>query len=196
VPNAALRVRIAGVEPVAEAPAAVASAPAPAAPAAPAAGNNVMTEFRNRLVKELQLDAAQTEKVDAIYASARPKFLQLRELAEAERPKARERIMAEVRARIADVLTAEQKKRYAGLQAELAGRTVTRGRLYLLGEDGRPRAYNVRLGISDGTSTELLLLPNSPEAALFKEGTAVITGTVTPGAPATPSRQTGPRMMF
>ncbi|MCZ8292532.1 MAG: efflux RND transporter periplasmic adaptor subunit [Hylemonella sp.] len=201
MPNAALRVRIAGVEPAAPAassaspaPTDAASAPAPAT-AAPAAGN-ALTEIRNRLVRELQLDAAQTGKVDAIYASARPKFMALRELPEADRSKARERITADIRARIAEVLTPEQKKRYAEMQAELAGRTITRGRIYVLGADGKPKALNVRLGITDGSQTELVVGPNSPEAAELKEGASVITGvsgaaggTARPGA-------TGPRMMF
>lgn len=200
VPNSALRVRIAGVEPAADAPAAGASAPVPAA-AAPAGGSgNVAagaTELRNRLVKDLQLNAGQTEKLDAIFASNRPKFAPLRELPEAERAKARERIMADTRARITDILNPEQKKRYAAMQAELAGRTVTRGRIYVLGEDGRPVAYNVRLGITDGTSTELLVGPNSPEAAVLKEGAQVITATIAPGAPtSTTPRPAGPRMMF
>jgi HlyD family secretion protein len=196
VPNSALRVRIAGVEPAPEAPAAGASAPS-AAPASPAAAGAAATELRNRLVKDLQLNAAQTEKVDAIFAANRPKFMQLRDLPEAERAKARERIMADTRARITDVLNPEQKRRYAAMQAELAGRTVTRGRLYVPGEDGKPAAYNVRLGITDGTSTELLVFPNAPEAAVLKEGAAVITGTVAPGSPATPAaRPAGPRMMF
>jgi HlyD family secretion protein len=201
-PNSALRVRIAGLEPATAAPATAASAPAPtpsaASPGAPAAGNNAMSELRNRLVKDLQLNAAQTEKVDAIFASNRPKFVQMRELAEAERAKARERIMADVRARIAEVLNAEQKKRYAAMQAELAGRTVTRGRIYVMGEDGKPVAYNVRLGITDGTSTELLLSPNAPEAAALVEGTAVITSTVSAGAPGAGGARppSGPRMMF
>lgn len=201
MPNAALRVRIAGVEPAA--PAASSASPAPtdaasapaAATAAPAAGN-ALTEIRNRLVRELQLDAAQTGKVDAIYASARPKFMALRELPEADRSKARERITADIRARIAEVLTPEQKKRYAEMQAELAGRTITRGRIYVLGADGKPKALNVRLGITDGSQTELVVGPNSPEAAELKEGASVITGvsgaaggTARPGA-------TGPRMMF
>lgn len=202
VPNAALRVRITGVEPAAEAPAGAASAPAAAAPAAtpPAAGqgNGPVTEFRNRLVKELQLNAAQTEKVDAIYASVRPKFMQMRDMPEAERAKARERINADVRARIGDVLTAEQKTRYAAMVAEAAGRTVTRGRIYLMGEDGRPKAFNARLGITDGTSTELIVPQNSHDAAELKEGAAVITGTVGAGAAGTSARPAtpGPRMMF
>lgn len=196
VPNAALRVRITGVEPAAPAPLDAVSAPA-AAPATPAAGaGNAMTEFRNRLVRELKLDTAQTEKVDAIYASARPRFMQLRELPEAERSKARERITADIRARIAEVLTPEQKKRYAEIQAEAAGRTITRGRLYVPGADGKPRALSVRLGITDGTHTELLVGPNAPEAAELREGASVITG-VTGGSTATPARQGGaPRMMF
>jgi HlyD family secretion protein len=205
VPNAALRVRIAGVEPAppaaqASTPQAEASAPATSA-AAPATGpgaGGAATEFRNRLVAELKLDAAQTEKVDAIYASTRPKFMQLRDLPEAERAKARERLTADIRARISELLTPEQKPRYATMVAEAASRTSARGRIYLLGEDGKPKAFNARLGITDGTSTELIVPANSPDAAELKEGASVITGTVTPGAPATPARPatTGPRMMF
>lgn len=198
VPNSALRVRIAGVEPAAESPAAAASAPA--APAAPAAGTPgaAATELRNRLVKELQLSTPQTEKLDAIFASNRPKFMQLRELPEADRAKARERILADTRARITDILNPEQKKRYAAMQAEMAGRTVARGRVYALDAAGKPVAYNVRLGITDGTSTELLVAPNSPEAAVLKEGGAVITGTVSANAPASGGARppAGPRMMF
>ncbi len=192
VPNAALRVRIAGVE-----PAAPATAPQDAPPAAaPAAGGtNPLAEFRNRLVRELQLDAAQTEKVDAIYASARPKFMQLRELPEAERTRARERITADIRARIAEVLTPEQKKRYAEMQAEQAGRTITRGRIYVPDALGRPKALNVRLGITDGTQTELIVAPGSPEAAELQEGATVITG-VSGGAATAPRPGGAPRMMF
>lgn len=195
VPNAALRVRITGVEPAAPAATAAPAASAPAA--APAAGaGNVLSEFRNRLVQELQLTPAQTEKVDAIYAAARPKFMQLRELPEAERTKARERITADLRARIAEVLNAEQKQRYAALQAEVAGRAVTRGRLYLPGEGGRPKALSVRLGITDGSSTELIVAPGSPEAAELKEGAAVITGVSGAAAGGARPGGTGPRMMF
>lgn len=206
LPNSALRVRIAGVEPAPEAPKNAAPGeaaapngadkPAAATPAVP--GNGPATEFRNRLVAELKLDAAQTEKVDAIYADARPKFMQLRELPEAERAKARERITADIRGRIGELLSPEQKTRYAALVAETAGRSVMRGRIYVLDEAGKPKALNVRLGITDGTSTELLLAPNAPEAALLKEGAAVITGTVSPGSAGSgrPATTTGPRMMF
>jgi HlyD family secretion protein len=211
LPNAALRVRIAGVEPAAApasgaASAAVAAAPASAAQAAPAApavagpgGANPLTEFRNRLVAELALTPDQTGKVDAIYTEARPRFGALRELPQEERTKARERITADIRARIAELLTPEQKPKYAALIAEVAGRqgSTTRGRIYLQGDDGKPRAYSVRLGISDGTSTELIVGPNAPDADVLKEGAVVITG-VTGGAAPAPARtpMTGPRPMF
>ncbi len=215
VPNAALRVRIAGVEPAAAAagrPASAASgattgeagswsllpqAHAQAAPAAPPAGGaaNPGAEFRNRLVAELKLTPAQVEKVDAIYAQARPRLMQLRDLPAEERPKARERITADIRASIGDVLSAEQKPLYAAMLAEAAARTFTRGRIYLLGDDGKPRAFSVRLGISDGSMTELIVPPGSPEAGQVKEGALVITGVV--GAAAgTPRAPSGPRLPF
>ena len=56
----------------------------------------------------------------------------------------------------------------------------------------------LRLGITDGTSTELIVPAGSPDAGVLKEGAAVIVGTITPGAPAQPARPatTGPRMPF
>ncbi len=185
-------------------PAAPAPAPAPAPEAgaggalgAPGAG--AATEFRNRLVAELALSPSQVEKVDAIYADARPKFGTLRDLPAEERPKARERIMADIRARIGDLLTPEQKPKYAALVAQAASRQSTRGRIYLLGEDGKPVAFNVRLGITDGTSTELIVGPNSPDAAALKEGAVVIVGTITPGSGGSSAPRpaaAGPRMPF
>jgi HlyD family secretion protein len=58
--------------------------------------------------------------------------------------------------------------------AELGGRQTTRGRLYLVDEGGRPKAIDVRLGITDGTATEIVAPPGSPAAALLTEGTEVI----------------------
>ena len=195
VPNSAMRVRIAGVEPAA-APASspasatsgaaadtasAATAPAPASASSAPGGAGGPSEFRNRVVKELQLDESQTARVDAIYAESRPKFMALRELAAEERGKARDRISADIRARIADVLTPEQKTKFAGLVAEAASRTSTRGRIYLMDDEGKPKAYNVRLGITDGTSTELMVNPNGPDANVFKEGASVIIGLQTQG---------------
>jgi HlyD family secretion protein len=210
VPNAALRVRIAGVEPAADAApssgagSAPASSPSPAPTPAPnpsaSGGGGPGAEFRNRLNTELQLTPEQKEKVDAIYAEARPKFMQLRELPESDRSKARERITSEIRARVGDVLTAEQKPKYAAMVAETSSRTSTRGRIYVMDADGKPKALNVRLGISDGSSTELLVFPNSPQAADLQEGAKVITGILGgagSGSGGSPKPATaGPRMLF
>jgi HlyD family secretion protein len=217
IPNAALRVRIAGVEPAATGasparpgsgassttgssggfswlPQAVAQ---PAGSASPAAGpSGGAAEFRARLATELQLTPAQLQKVDAIYADVRPRFMQLRDLPAEERSKARERISADIRTRIGDLLTPEQKPKYAAILAEAGSRTTTRGRIYLLGDDGKPKAFNVRLGITDGTSTELIVGSNSPDAAELKEGAVVVTGVNTAGTSATPARPSGPRMAF
>jgi len=208
VPNAALRVRLPGVEPDKKADGADAKAEqkaeakteaissAPPVPAASAAaGSNPATEFRNKLVAELKLDAAQVEKVDAIYTEARPRFMALRDLSAEDRPKARERITADIRARIGDVLTPAQKTQYAALVAENAGRQSTRGRVFLLGADGKPKAHDVRLGLSDGSATELLVRPGSPEADALAEGATVITGLPTTAAPTKPAAG-GPRPPF
>ena len=203
VPNAALRVRIPGVEPPAEAASAAASVPAAPrdmATAPPAGGGGPggpLREFRERLVQELALTPDQQAKVDAISADLRPRFAELRGLPEDERPKARERILADLRARIGEQLSDAQKPRYQALLAELGGRQqATRGRLYRLGEDGKPVAMNVRLGITDGVATELLIAPGSPAAALLKEGTEVVTGAQFPAAPAGARPGGGPRAPF
>ena len=110
--------------------------------------------------------------------------------------KARERISAEVRARIGDLLTPEQKPGYAAILAESAGRATTRGRIYLLADDGKPRAFNVRLGITDGTSTELIVPPGSPDAADLKEGADGDHRRQHPRRARHGARPSGPRMPF
>ncbi len=162
-----------------------------------ASSGGPLGELRNRLVSELQLSADQQQKLDALLTETRPKFAAMRDAAPEERPKVRERIMAEMRAKVNDFLTPDQKAKYAALQAEMGSRTSSRGRIYLLNQEGKPVAYNVRLGITDGTSTELMIAPNSPHADIFKEGATVITGVSSGAAPAGGNRPpSGPRMPF
>ena len=175
------------------------AAPAVGSGAAGAGGGNPATQFRNQMVAELALTPAQIEKVDAIYADARPKFMTLRDLPQEERGKAREKITAEIRAQLRDQMTPAQKPKFDALVAAAASRQVTRGKIYLMGADGKPKAYNVRLGITDGSSTELIVMPNSPDAAELIEGAAVIVGTVNTGVTAgaaKPAAASGPRMPF
>lgn len=207
VANAALRMKIAGVEPAALPAAATgqggAGGAAPPAMDAGAGGGNPATQFRNLMVGQLALTPAQIEKVDAIYADARPKMMTLRDLPQEERGKAREKITAEIRAQLRDQMTPEQKPKFDALVAASANRQVTRGKIYLMGVDGKPKAYNVRLGITDGSSTELIVSPNSPDSAELIEGAAAIVGTVNTGgtagsssSSARPAGAAGPRMPF
>ena len=149
-------------------------------------------------MNELKLNADQAARVDAIYAEVRPRFGALRDLPPEERPKARDKLMADIRARIGDVLTAEQKVGYATLLAEAASRTSTRGRIYVMDAEGKPKALNVRLGITDGASTELLVSPGSPNAALLVEGATIVIGLQTSAAGVKPAaaRAPTPRMAF
>jgi HlyD family secretion protein len=99
-----------------------------------------------------------------------------------------------LRMRIAGVEPAERAKAPAG-DAPSAGRSAMRGRIYVTGADGKPKALNVRLGVSDGSMTELLLGPN--EAAELQAGTEVIVGTKS-AATGTASKPpgAGPRAPF
>jgi len=209
VPNAALRVRIAGVEPEAGAPrerlgwSLIPSAMAqPAAPQRATSrpgggegrGGGMFGAMRDRLATDLQLTPQQLEKIDAIFAAQRGRMAELRNLPEEERGKARDRLSAEMRAQIAEQLTPEQKTKYQQLAGEMSGRQTTRGRIYLLADNGKPKAYNVRLGVSDGVMTELIA-PHPPEV---KEGATVITAAIGGERPAAPGAQRGggPRAPF
>jgi HlyD family secretion protein len=170
LPNAALRFRPAGAaeaKPAAEAPAQQAGGPA-------------VQQFRQRLIAELKPDETQKAKLDEIFEESRQKFARVRDVKmEAERRKHVERIRAETNARIAEILGPEQKVVYERLLGELGtrGRTAA-GRVWVL-EGGQPRAVDLRLGLTDGTSTEIV-------GAGLPDGAEVIVGLAggTPGAPA------------
>ncbi|MDO8699750.1 MAG: efflux RND transporter periplasmic adaptor subunit [Rhodoferax sp.] len=214
IPNAALRVRIAGVEP---APVPAGAASAAGSPTSQLRGWSWLSEavaqtdrgaggaggglaaMRERLVTELQLSTEQQGKLDAISAGMRPQFMALRDLAEDQRAAARAKVLGEMRGKIADMLTPEQKTKYQIIVAETASRASTRGRIYLLGADGKPRAFNVRLGITDGSSTELIVPAASPEASDLKEGAVVITGIQSAGSAGVGQQRPGataPRLPF
>lgn len=146
---------------------------------------------RERLVVDLKLDADQQTKLDAIFTGMREKFMAVRELPEADRPKASERNRAEIREKIAAMLSDEQKKKYADIVAEQAGRAPTRGRVWFTGEDGKPKALQVRLGLTDGSATEIV-------GGELKEGQEVLVGIVTAGQKGAPpaGAPRGPRLPF
>jgi len=164
VANGALRYRPAGA---AEAK----TAPGPAA--APAAGN-AYQQFRQRVYSELKPDDAQKAKLDQVFDDMRVRLAALRDLPqETDRRKAAERLRGESRARVMELLTDAQKPVYERLVAELggarAGTAAAVGRLWVRGPDGQPVPVEVRTGLTDGTSTELLEGP-------LKAGDEVILG--------------------
>ncbi len=163
VPNAALRVRVPGLDPV------IASAAASASASASASGSAPGTS------------AAQAAAASAPTAASAP-----------------------LTTGAPSTAGAGPRGAAGGETARTAPRTApARGRLHVLGDDGQPRVYPVRLGITDGSMTEVIIPAGSPEEAVLREGAAVIIG-VTGGAAATPgasgaggsSRSGGPRMMF
>jgi HlyD family secretion protein len=164
---------------------------ASAAGAAGAAGGSPLTAFRERLVAELKLDAEQQQRLEPIFAEMRNKFMGLRELPEEARAKASGAIRAELRAKIEDTLKPEQKARYAEIAAEFAGRAgggqTTRGRLWVL-DGGKPRGIDVRVGLSDGTMTEV-------SGDGVSEGLEVVVGQQG-GATSTPAQKGAPPRMF
>lgn len=86
-----------------------------------------------------------------------------------------------------------QPQRAAGVDG--GGRAPTRGRIHILGPDGKPRAFFVRLGVSDGLATELLMGAGTalqPDADLIKEGAEVVISAGKPAGGPTAATRTGP----
>ena len=166
VPNAALRWRPAGGESK--------GGPSDAAPGAQPGGGQgggqAMQQFRGRLVEELKPSETQRAQLEDIFAESRQKFARVRDIrVEADRRREVERIRAETNARIAEILTPEQKPAWERLLSESGRGQSSTGRVWQLVE-GKPKPLDVRLGLTDGTSTELL-------GATLAEGAEVIIGT-------------------
>ncbi len=182
VPNAALRWRPAGT-----ATAKDDAVPSPAA--GPGNGGDAQAR-RQRLVAELKLDASQQARLDEIFAELRNKMIELRDVPEADRRLRGERIRAEVRQKINAMLDGDQQRLYAEIVANETGRaSVGGGRVFVQGADGKPVEVRLRLGLTDGNSTEVV-------GGDVKEGTEVIVGTVGSGAASRPSAGGAPRLPF
>jgi HlyD family secretion protein len=149
VPNAALRFRPAGVD---------AATPTPAEPGAAASGGTPSTDqLRELLIKGLGLTQEQQKKLEPILRDSREQLRGVQGLPEGEW-RWRSRIIREAqRARIRDILTDEQKARYEQITAARGeARSGTAGRVWIIGQDGKPAPIVLTLGLSDGASTEVL----------------------------------------
>jgi HlyD family secretion protein len=182
VANAALRYRPPGV---------AAAKDAEASPAGTGSGGGGDAQARRaRLVDELKLDAAQQARVDEIFADLRGRMAELREIPEADRRTRGERLRGEVRQRINAMLNPEQQKKYAEVVAAETGRaTAGSGRVYVIGSSGKPVEVPLRLGLSDGNSTEVV-------AGDLKDGAEVIVGNIDRNAQASRPTGSAPRLPF
>ena len=143
--------------------------------------------MRERLTKELKLSAEQQAKLETILNDTRDRIRGLTQEDKGERRKQAERLRAESRARIAEMLTPEQRKRYEEMTPARGSRgRVTSGRVWVLDPNGKPRAVSLRLGLTDGSYTEMI-------SGELKEGDQVILGTRADGKS---KQKGGPRFGF
>ena len=174
VANAALRFRPpgeGGSEPAQPRPAAQGAQP-PRTQGTPQGGGGgagqQQEEFRKRLIAELSLTQEQQAKLDAIQAEQRQAFRAMFQGGggdEKAREAQRRRVLAEGREKVKEILTPDQRKKYdamfgapqggGGTQGAVAA-PPTRGRVFIIGPDGKPKAVQVMLGLSDGSSTEIV----------------------------------------
>ncbi|MEK9775294.1 MAG: hypothetical protein VW339_04005, partial [Quisquiliibacterium sp.] len=145
--------------------------------------------LRERLVGELSLSQTQQQQLDAILLGMREKFAAARTAPPAERTKLSERNRAELRQRITEILDAGQRERYQVLLAQASGRQAARGRVFLLDPTGEPRAVQVRVGISDGSFSEV-------SGQGLREGDKVIVGIAGTAGGSAPTRSSGSRLPF
>jgi HlyD family secretion protein len=183
VANAALRFRPPGTD---TAPAAGGRGGAPAASperagAGGGGGRESLANVRERLVRDLKLSDEQQKKLDPILEDSRAQYRGLAGAEGAERQGQAAKIREATRVRIREILTPEQQALYDQTAAArgAAGAAGTPGRVWIPGPDGAPKQVAVTLGLSDGSSTEIL-------RGDLKDGQDVIVG-MTGGAPARPS---------
>ena len=183
VANAALRFRPSG--------SAAGAGDSKAAADAPQAGGNAAQQFRQRAFDELKPDASQKAKLEQIFDDVRQKMALMRDMPkDGDRRKAGERLRAESRARVMEILTDAQKPVYERVLAELGGGRASAsaaGRVWIRGPDGQPKAVDVKTGLTDGTSTEISEGP-------LKEGDEVILGIGENSAASKKAGASGPRL--
>ncbi len=197
IANAALRFRPAGAAALTPVPAATgAAAVAEAAPTGRGAAQ--ATAFRERIETELQPTPEQKQAIAAILQERRAGFREaMAGLTEEERRAVFRKARADMIAKVAAVLDPERKAKFEAMMQGGRGapQQGTPGRVYVLGEDGRPRAVPVMLGPTDGAYTELL-------SGELTQGQPVIVGggprpaATTPATPAGPPMRGGPPRMF
>jgi HlyD family secretion protein len=169
IPNAALRFRPAGAESTPPNPQGGGGG---AGAGATGGGQSPppMEQVRDRLVRDLALTDDQQKKLEPILMESREQLRALQGLPDAERRPRAQKIREATRVKIRALLTDDQKARYDAMApAADGGRPGLQGRVWIVGSDGKPASVALTLGLSDGTSTEVL-------RGDIKEGQEVIVG--------------------
>jgi HlyD family secretion protein len=193
VPNAALRFRPAGASPSALPPPPATAGEEPRQ----AGGGRALQELRRRLAEDVRPTPEQTAAIDRIFAEARSSFPSREPgLSEEERRAAMRRFRRDLQEKIAAALDSGRREKYEAIIAEARQGNArpdsgTPGRVYVLGADGAPASVALRLGVTDGSHTEVL-------AGDVSEGTGVIVGggPRAQAAEPAPSRPRGPPRLF
>jgi HlyD family secretion protein len=199
-PNAALRFK-----PVSTA-ALVSGASAPVDEASPFAqgpgggggANRAAQMFRERLISEVRPTPEQLAAIDGILEAGRERLRAERQGASLEELRRNAQVMRrDNMAKIAQALDPERRARFEKATAEMQAqnrqrqqRDTTPGRVHILGEDGQPKAIDVRLGVTDGAVTEII-------GGELQAGASLITGggpLRPPAQPALASRARSPRL--
>jgi HlyD family secretion protein len=181
VPNSALRFRLPGDDSVPVR----GSGPGLTGGGAPQSAEQV----RERLTQSLRLTAEQQKKLEPILQDTGQKMrgLAARGLADSERRLEAQRIREASREQIRTILTPEQRAKYDSelSEAQLARQGAASGRVFTLGQDGKPTPVVVQTGITDGNFTEIL-------GGDLKDGQDLITGVA--DASGTGRTNAGPRL--
>jgi HlyD family secretion protein len=192
IPNAALRWRPPSLaeQPLvrnAAAPGAPAGAPA-GAPRRASGGNS--GEFLEAIKAEIKPGADQLREIEAAFGDMRKTFMA--GAGDSDQNARRERILAarrELEQRIASILTPEQKSAFDEIvkrQAVGAGQgTAQSGRVFIVGRDGEPQGVTIRIGATDGGSTEVI-------AGLDAGAEVIVGGAGRPGS----AKKRGPSFGF
>ena len=180
-PNAALRFRPPG-------------APAQGPPGPPAGGGQRigagLENLAKTLTEELKLTPDQQRAVEDIVAETRAKFAELAqpEIGNSARVARGRFLRNEMNERIITLLTPEQRPQFAALRVNRgAGGS---GQIWLMDATGALRAVAVRLGIGDGTFTEIV------RTGSVEEGQTVVVGTARPHTAAAPAAPPPRRLGF
>lgn len=189
VANAALRYR-----PPGRGAAPGTGSPPPGGGTAPAAGGEsgggnrqAQTEALKRsLIEGLSLDKSQIEELDRIFAQsgAEMRALVVGGASPEERRTKFRQIREAAAKRIEAMLNDEQRRKYAEMRAAQAGGTP--GELHVVAPDGQPKTVRVRVGVTDGTTSEVITRE-------LKPGDEVIVGGGPRNAPASDA---APRLRF